>query len=228
MEIIAFKYGESLFSTEKIFYKDNRHELVPFSWLFYLIKNSGKFILVDTGFSTEMFIERYKIENYENPLKILKNNNIQPEEITDLIITHAHFDHVGNISKFPHASIFIQSDELKGLSKHMDTSRFGKQIVEFNDKLEIGNTGISVVKIGGHTSGSSIVKVNSAEGDIIITGDEAYLYENIVKDIPIGTYHNAEKNRLFIKSLNKSIKNVFTFHDPSIVPAKEQYKIFSF
>jgi len=111
MKIIAFKYGESLFSTEKIFYKDNRHEFVAFAWLFYLIKNSGKFVLVDTGFSTEMFIERYKIENYENPLKILKNNNIQPEEITDLIITHAHFDHVDNISKFPNASIFIQSDE---------------------------------------------------------------------------------------------------------------------
>ena len=61
-----------------------------------------------------------------------------------------------------------------------------------------------------------------------LTGDEAYLYENIVKSIPIGTCYNVGKNRLFIKGLNKSIKNVFTFHDPSIVPTGEQYKVFSF
>jgi len=228
LDIIAFKYGESLFSTELLFYKDKRHEFVVISWLFYLIKNNSKCVLLDAGFSTKRFIELYKIENYENPLKILKANNIQPEEITDLIITHAHFDHVDNISKFPHASIYIQSDEYKELSKHIDTSRFKEQIVEFNDRLEIENTEISIIKIGGHTAGSSIVKVNSVEGEIVITGDEAYLYENIVKNIPIGTCYNVGKNRLFIKGMNQRITNVFTFHDPSIVPTGEQYKVFSF
>lgn len=228
MDIIAFKYGESLFPTEKIFYKDENHDFIAFSWLFYLIKNNSRTVLVDAGFSDESYIEPYKIKNYENPLKILKKVNIQPDEITDLIITHAHFDHADNIGKFPCASIYIQSDEFKELSKHTDTSQFSKQIVKFNDQLEIGNTGISVVKIGGHSEGSCIIKANSAEGEIVITGDEAYLYENILKGIPVGNCYDVGKNRSFINSLNKSTKNVFTFHDPSIVPAKERYKVFSF
>ncbi len=229
IEIFSFKYGESLFNTRRLFHKDERNDSIPFSWLFYLIKNKNKFVLVDAGFSTESYIEQFEIKNYENPLKLLEKCNIQPKDITDLIITHTHFDHFDNIDKFPNATIYIQSNELEKLNKYyVDASQLGKQVISFDDTIVVKDTNITVIKVGGHTAGSSIVKVNIGGSEILITGDEAYLYETIVKNIPIGTYYDLERNRFFIDSLNKSIDNVFTFHDPSIVPVKEQHKIFSY
>ena len=50
-------------------------------------------------------------KNFIDPVKILKDNNITPESITDIIITHAHFDHIENIHRFPNARIIISLEE---------------------------------------------------------------------------------------------------------------------
>src|SRR5690606_33523367 len=83
-------------------------------------QTASKNILVDTGigdYHGDKFDDRFGVEGDKNPLleTLNKNFGLKPEDITDLIITHLHFDHVGGLghnadqhkSIFPNATLHI-------------------------------------------------------------------------------------------------------------------------
>lgn len=85
-----------------------------------LIQTKNQNILVDTGigdYHGEKFDDRFGVKGPKNPLieSLKKNMNLKPEDITDLIVTHLHFDHVGGLgheedehqSIFPNATLHI-------------------------------------------------------------------------------------------------------------------------
>ncbi len=85
-----------------------------------LIQTQSKNILVDTGigdYHGDKFDDRFGVEGDKNPLleTLNKNFGLKPKDITDLIITHLHFDHVGGLghnadqhkSIFPNATLHI-------------------------------------------------------------------------------------------------------------------------
>jgi glyoxylase-like metal-dependent hydrolase (beta-lactamase superfamily II) len=77
-----------------------------------LIQTTHRNILIDTGigdYHGEKFEDRFGVQGDKNPLiKILKEKlNLDASDITDLIISHLHFDHVGGLgSDQPHHAIF--------------------------------------------------------------------------------------------------------------------------
>lgn len=78
-----------------------------------LIKTSNRNILVDTGigdYHGDKFDHRFGVAGEKNPLiKLLKElHDLNPEDITDLIVTHLHFDHVGGLGQDPttHTALF--------------------------------------------------------------------------------------------------------------------------
>ena len=223
LELYAIKYGESKYPSKYIYSGDNSKRLLDFSWMFYLIKYGDKTILVDTGFSDKKLARAYHV-NHTDPLMILRQMGILPEDVTDVIITHSHFDHMGNVDKFPKADIYIQEDELAWF---MDTTR-NLSLKEFfhQNKQRITTFESSFVlldffritKIGGHTVGSSVVSFNHNKREYVLVGDECYLLDNYVSQKPIGTYYDTEKNKAFIAGLRRIPDVVvLTFHDPSVV-----------
>ncbi|MEE9525351.1 MAG: MBL fold metallo-hydrolase [Candidatus Woesearchaeota archaeon] len=206
LELYAVKYGDSSYDSDNIYYEDELEEDLPFAWMFYVIKYNEKIILIDTGFSDQELIEKYDID-YKDPLELLKKLNIEPSQVTDVIITHSHFDHIGNVDKFPDSKIYIQKDELE---KFKSREILKDNIITFDDVYWLYSI-IKIEKIGGHTIGSSVVSFK----DNILTGDECYLLDNC-KGKPIGTYYDIEKNKEFIEKLRTSNKKILTFHDPLI------------
>ena len=104
----------------------NRIDLALRLWL---IKMSDKIVLVDTGIGDgyeEKFCQQFDIRQPPSPLETaLENIGIPAEDVTDLVISHLHFDHVGGIGKrvdgkihpiFPHARCHIHRE-------HYDYSR---------------------------------------------------------------------------------------------------------
>jgi glyoxylase-like metal-dependent hydrolase (beta-lactamase superfamily II) len=77
-----------------------------------LIQTTHKNILIDTGigdYHGDKFDDRFGVVGIKNPLiAILKNNfNLEPSDITDLIISHLHFDHIGGLGHDdPHTLLF--------------------------------------------------------------------------------------------------------------------------
>jgi hypothetical protein len=86
----------------------------PFS--FVLAQCGDRNVLVDTGFMQEDhrsgFSLKFGIPTWISPVRMLREMKLAPEAITDIVITHAHFDHMGSIAEFPNAHIYIQKSEL--------------------------------------------------------------------------------------------------------------------
>ena len=81
-------------------------------YMIYLLKgNNGRTILVDAGFTETPAMYNMHAFNYIRPDSMLRKINIDPKDITDLIVTHPHWDHIDGIGLFPNAHIWIQKED---------------------------------------------------------------------------------------------------------------------
>ena len=77
----------------------------------------GRTVLVDTGFYRPPYVNGDKVVDYTRPDKALKSLGITPDQVTDVVVTHMHWDHADGVDLFPKAQIWIQKDE--NLDKHV-------------------------------------------------------------------------------------------------------------
>src|SRR5437868_9979572 len=77
----------------------------------WLIRGGGRNILVDTGFYRPQFFRNWKVNNFIRPDEAVAKAGVKPDEITDVILTHAHWDHADGTDLFPKAQVWIQKDE---------------------------------------------------------------------------------------------------------------------
>lgn len=217
LKLFAVKYGTSEFPGKFIFYGDKSDKKLPFTWLFYYIEYGDRRILIDTGFNNETLRNMFEIRDFQDPVEILKKNGIKPESITDIIITHSHFDHIGNADKFINAKIFINKKELESFMKGNSLDHVRKYLKD-NPNIQTFENSITVFDIfnihtvGGHTSGSSVIFFNYMNKQYCITGDEIYLKENIISETGSGSVSNHDRNISFIKEIKKSGIEPLTLH----------------
>jgi len=218
LKIYAVKYGKSQFNKRFVFYGDKSNENINFCWLLYYIEFNDKKILIDTGFNDANSVKVFGIKDFKDPVMILKENNIEPDSITDVIITHKHFDHAGNAHKFKNAKFIINRDELisinndKNLKAVSNFFRGNKNITTFDDEITLYDF-FKIKKIGSHTAGSSVVFFEYKGGKYCFAGDEFYLTENIEKNIGNGSVVSHRKNMDFLKFLVSGGYKLFLFHD---------------
>lgn len=218
LKVFAVKYGVSQFPRSFIFYGDKSRKKVPFCWLFYYIEYGDRKILVDTGFTNDKLRKMFEIEDYKDPVEILKENGINTSSITDVIITHSHFDHIGNADKFPNAKIYINKNEYSsfingnGLNSVRNNLRSNPAVITFNSTLTLFDF-FRIETIGGHTVGSSVVFFNPGKDEYCITGDEVYLNDNITSGTGNGSVSNHSRNISFINEIIKTKTKTLILHD---------------
>jgi glyoxylase-like metal-dependent hydrolase (beta-lactamase superfamily II) len=170
---------------------------LPFS--FILARRDGRNVLVDTGFMQEnhrtSFARKFGIPTWISPLRLLSEMGISADDIADIFITHAHFDHMGSIAEFPSAHIHIQKSELMSwyeaialpkrfghltaiidpdnLRAALDASIAHRVSLIEGDKDNV-LPGIHVRLGAGHTIGQQFVIVDTAAGRKVISGDCVY------------------------------------------------------
>ncbi|MDO5311677.1 MAG: MBL fold metallo-hydrolase, partial [Clostridia bacterium] len=171
-----------------------------------LIKTQNRLILVDAGCET---MPGFDMQDFIGSVKALENLDIRPENITDVIITHAHHDHIECVKYFKNAVIYIQRDEYED-GKNYFTE--GMKIKLFDEDVHICSN-VKVVKIGGHSKGSCIVEITDGEKKYIIAGDECYMRECIEKKIPTGTSYCPQKSLDFIEKYGSGEYTVLLCHD---------------
>ena len=91
IDIIPIDYGKSLLPESWIFENGAENKFRPIVFRVYLIRTENRLILVDAGCET---MPGFDMKDFIGPIKALRNIGISLEEITDLIITHAHHDHI--------------------------------------------------------------------------------------------------------------------------------------
>lgn len=169
---------------------------LPFS--FILARQGEHNVLVDTGFLQDdgsNYDIKHGIPRWISPLRMLAEAGVAPEQVTDIVITHAHFDHMGSIGKFPNATIHIQKQELLSwyeafalprqyghLTKLIDPDNMRQALeasIEHRVNLVDGDRdnvlpGIHVRFGSGHTLGQQFAIIESARGRLVISGDCLY------------------------------------------------------
>ena len=88
------------------------HEQLKIAMIVWLVRGGGRNILFDSGFHRDTFLKHFHISDYIRPDEAVKLARVRPEEITDIVISHAHWDHLGGIDLFPKARVWVQRDEL--------------------------------------------------------------------------------------------------------------------
>ncbi|WP_245443920.1 N-acyl homoserine lactonase family protein [Mesorhizobium sp. DCY119] len=86
-------------------------------YCYVLLRGQGHVALVDVGYSHrdhgKHLAEKYNIENWRPPHVVLAECGVVPEDVDTVFITHAHFDHFGNIDDFPNATFYVQREEIE-------------------------------------------------------------------------------------------------------------------
>jgi glyoxylase-like metal-dependent hydrolase (beta-lactamase superfamily II) len=166
-------------------------------------------VLFDAGFYRDKFIAQWKPTNFERPSEAIAKIGLTPEAITDIIISHVHWDHLDGADLFPRAKVWIQKAEYEHYiddagrpkTNTIDTAdaamlarlnKAGRVKLIDGDAKEI-IPGITVYTGGRHTYASQYVGVRTAKGTVVLASDNAYFYENLERHVPIAaTYSPAD------------------------------------
>jgi len=206
--------------------------------LVLLVRGNGRNILVDAGFYRDHFFKEWRVSDFIKPSDALKPLGIKPEEITDIIITHLHWDHSDGMDLFPNARIWIQKDELqyyagegwqsKGTHGGIDPDDV-LTLVKLNTEGRVGLVngdaqeiipGITCYTGGRHTYASQYVGVSTKAGRVVLASDNMYLYENLEKHVPIAATLDAVSNlhaQDRMKQLAASPALIIPGHDPAVM-----------
>jgi glyoxylase-like metal-dependent hydrolase (beta-lactamase superfamily II) len=190
--------------------KDRKLDLQMMIWL--LKGPGGKNILVDTGCYHENVVKGKGIQNLVKASEAVAKLGLSAADITDVVITHMHWDHADGMDLFPKAKIWIQKDEYTyytGAAWQAGGKHGGIEpedvltIVKLNTQNQVNLVdgddreiidGIRVYTGGRHTFASQYVSVRMATGIAVIASDNMYLYENLEKRASIAQTFDADSN----------------------------------
>jgi glyoxylase-like metal-dependent hydrolase (beta-lactamase superfamily II) len=207
----------------------------------WLIRGNGRNILVDSGFYRPQFFKDWKVEAFLKPSDAVAQSGVtpavKPEDITDVIITHMHWDHADGMDLFPRARIWVQKDEYNyytGEAWQQPRTHGGIDpddvlaAVKLNLAGHLGLVngdaqeilpGITCYTGGKHTFQSQYVGVNTKAGTVILASDNMYLYENLEKHSPIAQTLDAASNLRAqdrMRQLAASPRLIVPGHDPAV------------
>lgn len=182
---------------------------VPISFSIYLIKTDCRNILVDAGCDT---MPGFQMKEFYSPAAALQTVGLAADEITDVIITHGHHDHIEAISHFKNAVVHITGEEYISGKKYIPDHM---PINMVKEEYMIGPK-IKIIKWGGHSIGSAIIEISMDGITHILAGDECYTNDCVVRKIPTGAYYNLDKSREFIEKYCDEKYCVHTCHDISL------------
>lgn len=239
-EIYALKYADvgKKLPLSALVLDAPESETINAIFMFWLLKSSnGKNILIDVGFLQDIEeAKAFSVINYVRPDSMLTRIGLKAEDITDIILTHPHWDHMDGIDLFANANVWIQEEDYnyfvgKAWQKGSKAGGFNirdvRKLVELNlsEKLTLidGDAkqifpNIKVYTGSQHTYESQFVLVDNGTNKIVLASDNVYTYYNLnhLKSAPINATFDSQayiKSMERMKSLVSDIKFIIPGHD---------------
>jgi glyoxylase-like metal-dependent hydrolase (beta-lactamase superfamily II) len=190
-----------------VFYGAHNQGTMNLPFAYILIKSGDAVVLVDAGHDAADFggqiANSIGVTGWTPPEIVLGECGIRPQDVTHVILTHAHFDHIGGLKFFPNAKIFIQKKELESWMWILAKGRRFRSLqaglnpadilyltqANIEGRLELVEgerenlvPGVHVYPaFDTHTAGSQYVVVETGGGDgkFVLSGDVIYTYSNL-------------------------------------------------
>lgn len=215
---------------------DGPHPLAYYVWA--IVGDEGDAYVVDAGFTRETSERRSGDRTLTcDPIKALAMLGIDVSTQKDVILTHLHYDHVGHCSAFPLARFWVQEQEMAFWTGRFASREGYRWLVEpadilglvhlnFDRRIRFVNgdaevtPGITLHRVGGHSPGLQVVRIETAGGPILLASDVAHFYENFDADRPMSIVHSlADMYAAFdaVRSLVDSPRDIVPGHDPLVL-----------
>jgi len=236
-EVYAIKYAHHARTASQNFLGGDPHDgPMPLDYFVWLVRGAEREFVVDTGFNAAAAARRQRqlVRPVENALSLM---GVETQGVQDVVITHLHYDHVGNFDLFPQATFHLQDLEMQyatGRCMCHEPMRYAfdvedvvgmvRNVYAGRVRFHAGDAqlapGISVHLIGGHTMGLQAVRVATRRGHVVLASDASHFYANMDQARPFPIVFNVadmmegwEK----LRSLADSPDHVVPGHDPLVL-----------
>lgn len=236
-EVFAIRYAMREAMRSDHFIGGDPHDgPMAMDYFVWVIRGAGRAIVVDSGFTAEVAAQR-KRTYLRDPIEALGLVGVDADEVRDVVLTHLHYDHVGNFHRFPRAEFHLQEPDLHfAVGRHMRYRHLAQSFeVEdvvgivrlnyagrvrlYNGVVELA-PGVTLHPAPGHSAGLQFVRVNTARGLVVLASDTTHYYENMESYRPFPVCMNvAQMLEGFdlLRAAAPSMAHIVPGHDPLVM-----------
>ena len=220
---------------DNFIFRDMHDGPMPLDYNLWIVRNAHRTILVDTGFSPRAASERQRPLDFD-PVEALARLGIDPAALEHIILTHLHYDHAGNLDRFPNARFHVQDAEVSFATGRCmcepkirwafdveDVVALVRRIyaerVSFHDGDAAPLPGISLHVLPGHSKGMQAVRVITPRGPVVLASDVSHYYANFLRRSPfILTIDAAQTLQSYqdLIQLAGAVDRIIPGHDPKV------------
>ncbi|MFC3226548.1 N-acyl homoserine lactonase family protein [Marinibaculum pumilum] len=236
-ELYAVRYGHHDRNAAANFIGGDEHDgPMPLDYFVWAIVGQSRTFVFDTGFDADS--ARRRNRQLLRPVgEGLKMIGIEPDHVQDVIVSHMHFDHVGNNDLFPQARYHVQDAEmqyctgrcmchayLRHAYDHRDVASMIDKLfadrVTFHDGESQIAPNLTVHRVGGHTRGLQVVRVLTRRGWVVLGSDASHFYANFEQNRPFPVVESATEmleGYATMRRLATSSRHIVPGHDPLVL-----------
>jgi glyoxylase-like metal-dependent hydrolase (beta-lactamase superfamily II) len=236
-ELFALKYATRAARRSEHFIGGDPHD-GPMSMDYYIwvAVSDDRTVLIDTGFGEAVAARRGRTL-HRDPVDALGLIGIDAATVQDIVITHLHYDHAGNLGCFPNANFHIQELEMHHVAGRQMKHRYIAQAFEVEDvvaMIRLNFAGRVVMHSGetqlcdgivlhpgpGHTPGLQFVRVFTKRGWVVLASDASHYYENLEAGRPFTIANDLGamiETFDLLQSLAPSPDHIVPGHDPLVM-----------
>lgn len=173
---------------------------MPMDYFIWVATSASKTWVIDTGFNAAMAAKRGR-QFLRCPVASLSLLGIDPATVEDVIVTHLHYDHIGNFDLFPQARFHLQDREMAyATGRHMGNPFFSgafevDEVVGMVRRVYAGRVcfhdgdvaladNLSLHLVGGHTKGLQVVRLWTTRGWLVLASDASHYAANMQEGRP--------------------------------------------